>query len=176
MSKPAIRLLATLSLTFFFFACGNEHPTVSDRMPSFRLPTGQGDSLSSSAYQGQVLLIAFWATWCPPCVMEIPMLKTLQQEFAPEGFHVIGINLDENAGKVLPQARARHQFNYPVAIGNASTVEAFGNFSSLPTTFLVDRQGRIREMFTGLHAYDELAGKIRSVLADTVNTNEPGPK
>lgn len=165
-------LLASL----FLLGCGNgENAHISDRAPSFQLATGLGDSVSSARYQGSVVLIAFWATWCPPCVMEIPMLKSLQQELGPQGLQVIGINLDEEPEHALPPARKRYQFNYPIAIGNAQIVSDFGNFSSLPTAFLIDRQGVIRERFVGIHPQNELQTKIRALLNEPKDSSRKTP-
>jgi len=156
--------------------CGNgENARISDRAPAFLLATGQGDSISSAKYEGSVVLIAFWATWCPPCVMEIPMLKSLQQELGPQGFQIIGVNLDEDPERTLPAARNRYQFNYPIAIGNARIVSDFGNFSSLPTAFLIDRQGIIRERFVGVHPQNELHAKISALLDKSNDSSLKSP-
>lgn len=152
-------------LLLVLVGCEADRPLlINDRAPAFRLPTGQGDTLSSADYQGKTLLVAFWATWCPPCVMEIPIFKALQQEFGTQGLQIIGINLDEDPAATLPTARMEYGFNYPILLGDQATIQKFGNFTSLPTTFLIDSHGKIREQFVGLHPQEELAAKIKAVL------------
>lgn len=164
LKKVLLGLIITL-MAGAIIQCSQPTPaTIPTQAPKFRLPTGQGDSVFSASYAGKTQLIVFWATWCAPCLQEIPILKQLQQDLGAQGFQIIAINLDEQADQVLPKAQARYAFNYPIAIGNTQTIQNFGNFPSLPTAFLVDRDGKIRERLVGIHSYNELNLKIRNLI------------
>ena len=164
-SSSLVRLAMAALLLLSLAACDRAPPLhISDQAPSFSLPSDIGDSVKSRDYSGKAMLVVFWATWCPPCVQEIPTLMALQRDLGPRGFSVIGISLDEDAAAVLPKARARYQFNYPVAIGDVDVVAAFGNFSSLPTAFLVDKEGKLRARYVGGRDYAELKEDIELAL------------
>ena len=167
MTHSSLRTLLCMAalMLLSLVACERATPLrISDQAPSFSLPGDLGDSVKSKDYTGKAMLVVFWATWCPPCVQEIPTLMALQRDLGPQGFTVIGISLDEDAKVVLPKARARYQFNYPIAIGDADVVAAFGNFSSLPTAFLVDKEGKLRARYVGGRDYAELMEDIKLAL------------
>ena len=157
--------IAWFSVAFLQSCDTRERPITGSSLPSFTLPGVPGDSVRSADYAGKTLLVVFWATHCPPCLMEIPMLKNLQASLGGQGFQVIGISLDDDPATVLPKAQARFAFNYPIAIGNAQVVADFGNFDAIPTAFLVGPDGKIRERLVGVHPESELRAKIAAAMA-----------
>jgi peroxiredoxin len=119
---------------------------IGEPAPPFTLGSATGERVSASDFQGQVLLVNFWATWCAPCVEEMPMLEALQSEYAGQGLQVLGIALDD-----VQQARdfaAGLGITYPVLVGAGDvmlTARQWGNSSGqLPYTVLVDRDGNVR--------------------------------
>jgi cytochrome c biogenesis protein CcmG/thiol:disulfide interchange protein DsbE len=123
-----------------------------EEAPEVRLPNLDGRMVSLSQYHGRVVMVNFWATWCPPCRKEIPDFVSLQREFGPQGLTIVGISVDDEG---LDQVRAfsrSHDINFPVMYGGQRSeeiIERFGGIRGIPTTFLVDRTGRIVRKVTG---------------------------
>lgn len=116
-----------------------------ENRPAFSLPDLAGEQHDISEWDGEVLLVNFWATWCPPCRKEIPAFMDLQDAYGPKGFHVIGVAIDEK-DKVQDYADTLG-INYPVLVGELDAIniaKAYGNrLGTLPYTVVLDRSGRI---------------------------------
>jgi peroxiredoxin len=159
--KP--RLLFVAILAVFFLVGG--HLQAASRMPDFNLASVTGDgTINSSNFQGQVLLVNFFATWCPPCRQEIPSLVQLQKEFGPRGFTVIGISVDQADIKLVSKFIDKMGVNYPVAMGTTAVAKGFGGVVGIPATFLVDRKGNVMKSYSGLTEHKILAHDIKKVL------------
>lgn len=131
----------------------------------FKLPTLTGDSLSMADYEGQVILLNFWATWCGPCRYEIPDLIELQNEFEPEHFAVIGISLDEDDPDFVRQFAEDMNINYPVALDERGIfAEAFGGVYALPTTYILDKDGQVAHRTIGLFPTGKMKGTIKDLI------------
>ena len=124
-------------------------------------------------YKGQVLLVNFWATWCPPCEIEAPTLIRLQEEFASKGFNVIAIAMDdEGAETVRPFAETRRfdvkgtpaAINFPIFLGTQESAERFGAYDSYPTSFLISRDGRQVKRIVGPVYYPTVSKAIKGLL------------
>ncbi len=134
--------------------------------PNFRLTDLSGRPLELSSYSGKVVLIDFWATWCPPCRKMIPHLKSLRAAYQGQGFEVIGISVGEDTGTVQSFAKS-NGMSYPIAIsGNGQTEQAYGGIRGIPTTFLIDKRGRIAQQYVGYHEKDVLEAEIKKLLAE----------
>ncbi len=118
--------------------------------PDFALKDADGRTIRLSDCRGQVVVLNFWATWCPPCRVEIPWFVEFQRAYRDRGFTVIGVSLDEGGWDPVRPFLARHKVNYPVAIGGEDVTRSYGGVESLPTTLIVDRQGRIAATHVGL--------------------------
>jgi thiol-disulfide isomerase/thioredoxin len=120
--------------------------------PSWELPLVDGEgNLSSVDLAGKILIIDFWATWCPPCRAEIPGYIKLQDAYAENGVIFVGISLDQGASaesKVLKFMEAQG-INYPVVMGTNEVAEAFGGIPAIPTTFVVNREGQVVDRKVG---------------------------
>jgi len=123
--------------------------SAADVAPDFSLPDLRGNTVKFSDYRGKVVLVDFWATWCPPCKMEIPHLVELYDEYRGEGFEIIGIALDRSGAAAVEPFVREHNINYSVVIGNANVANAFGGLTAIPTAFLVDRSGNIVRKYVG---------------------------
>jgi cytochrome c biogenesis protein CcmG/thiol:disulfide interchange protein DsbE len=142
--------------------------------PAFTLEDLKGKKVSLADYKGKVLMLNFWATWCGPCKIETPWLIDLRDEYAPRGFEVLGISVDDldhgNAEIFADQKRAiarfaqQMQMPYPVLVDGDSVSEPYGGLDELPTSFFVNRNGTVVAMQVGVSSKDEIEGNIRKAL------------
>jgi peroxiredoxin len=156
--KPAIILIAV-----FFFSTGSLSAT--SKMPAFSLAeVTDGKTVDSQEFQGKALLVTFFATWCPPCMEEVPTLIKLQKEFAKDGFSVIGLSVDEGGPGVVVRLIRKQGINYPVVMADGGTIRDFGGVYGIPMTFLVNRNGNVVKKYTGDVPHSVLAKDIKSVM------------
>jgi thiol-disulfide isomerase/thioredoxin len=138
-----------LSLTF-------HNPVWAERSPSLDMPlnTVKGGSFKLADFKGKVLVINFWATWCPPCLDEIPELIQFQKEFAKKGVQVIGIDFMERPNKErLTSFINKHEINYPIVFGKSKKMlnlaKGLGGVFGLPVTKFIDRKGNLVKSHVG---------------------------
>ena len=118
--------------------------------PDFTLKDADGKTVHLSEYRGKVVLLDFWATWCDPCRLEIPWFIDLQRKNKDRGFEVLGVSMDDEGWEVVKPFMKSVGMNYRVVIGNDETTQLYGGVDSLPSTFLIDRQGKIAAIHIGL--------------------------
>lgn len=132
--------------------------------PDWTLMDLDGQPVSSSQFKGKVVVIDFWATWCAPCREEIPGYIALQEKYGKDGLVIVGISLDRGGpAKVIDFAK-KFGINYPVVMGNEETVSAFGGFRGIPTTFIIDREGNIRDKKTGSEHKEVFEKRLKKYL------------
>jgi peroxiredoxin len=143
--------------------------------PQFELEDLSGKRVSLASYRGKAVLVNFMATWCAPCKVETPWLIQLRNQYAPQGFEILGISTDDldkddqkkNAEDKAEIAKyvANMHIDYPVLIDGESISQKYGGVDALPTSFFIDRSGKIVAATTGLHDRDELEADIKKALA-----------
>ncbi|MDW7773356.1 MAG: TlpA disulfide reductase family protein [Desulfobulbaceae bacterium] len=159
------RVLQLFSSGFLFLVLTGSGAEAVGRMPDFSLTSAiDGKQVTSDEYQGQALLITFFATWCPPCRQEIPSLIKLQEKYVAEGFSVIGISMDEKGPKVVAKLIEKENINYPILMSDRKTERDFGGIIGIPTSFLFDRQGNMVKRYPGYAPYSMLEKDIKSIL------------
>jgi len=132
---------------------------------AFELPDTKGQTRKLADFKGKVLLVNFWATWCGPCLIELPWFVEFQKQYGPQGLEVIAISLDEDAAKVVPPFVEKHNFStLTVLLGDDKTAELFGGLLGLPTTFMVDRNGNYYSKHQGLVGKDDVEMEILELL------------
>jgi peroxiredoxin len=132
--------------------------------PTFTLKDSTGAELRLSDYRGKVVLLNFWATWCGPCKIEIPWFIEFDRTYKDRGFEVIGVSMDEDGWNPVKPYIAAHKINYHVVMGNDQVAASYDGVESLPTTFLIDRDGRIASVHSGLVSRAEYEKDIQQVL------------
>ncbi|SRR5579883_566840 len=134
--------------------------------PNFELKDVDGKVHHLSDYKGKVVMLNFWATWCPPCRKEIPEYIELQKQFGDQGVQFLGIALDdEGLAKVKPWL-TKNPVSYPILLPDDKVTAAYGDLSSIPVTFVIDRAGIIRASFVGLRQKPVVEEMIKSALAE----------
>ena len=127
-----------------------------------------GAPLSMANWSGKVIFVNFWATWCPPCREEIPELVALQKQYGGS-LQIVGISEDDDpAANVLKFAK-QSGINYPIVMATPEVIAAYGGVPALPTTFVIDTQGRVVEKHAGLHPMDSYVREIRALLGQPVD-------
>lgn len=134
--------------------------------PDFQLKDLNGQPLSLSDSKGKVVLLDFWATWCPPCVAEIPHFKELYAQYKDKGFEIIGVSLDQEGVKVVGPFAKKNAIQYPIVIGNDQVTRSYGGIRGIPTTFLIDRKGKIAQKYVGYHDKKVFEESIVLLLAE----------
>ncbi len=132
--------------------------------PAWQLQSLEGKPVQLADFKGKVVVLNFWATWCPPCRAEIPDLVSLQQQYAARGLVVVGISMDEGGPAGVASFVKKMGINYPVVMGNAKTAEAYGGIQVLPTTFIIDRKGKVVDGLQGATNRAGFEEKIKPVL------------
>lgn len=134
-------------------------------MPAFSLPAAiDGAVVTSDAYRGKAMLITFFATWCPPCLQEIPTLKELHSKFNRQGFVVVALSVDEGGAGAVAQLVKRADINYQVLMADRTTTRNFGGVVAIPTSFLVNKDGQVVKKYPGFASQGLLERDIESVL------------
>jgi peroxiredoxin len=133
--------------------------------PEFHLPDLTGAQVASSSFQGKVVILDFWATWCPPCREEIPHLVNLQAKYRDQGLAIVGLSLDAGGARDVKPFAEEHDVNYTMLIANEEVAKAYGNITSIPTTFVIDRDGKIVRRFIGYTAPEVFEQAIQPLLA-----------
>lgn len=117
--------------------------------PAWSLTDLDGKPIGMETLKGKVVVVDFWATWCGPCVQEIPSYVELQKKYADRGLVVVGLSLDQKGEAAVRPFAKRMKINYPLALATPEVITAFGEIDAIPTTFLIDREGKIRHRKTG---------------------------
>jgi cytochrome c biogenesis protein CcmG/thiol:disulfide interchange protein DsbE len=146
--------------------------TLCDTNPSsanlnFVLKDASGKDFNLASQKGKVIILDFWATWCPPCKVEIPWFVEFQSKYGPKGFAVIGVSVDDPPAKLKPFVE-QYKMNYPVLIGDGRDdikgPKAYAASWGLPKTFVIGRDGRICKAHVGLSAKEKFELEIKALL------------
>lgn len=132
--------------------------------PAWKLKDLDGREVSSDQFKGKVVVVDFWATWCGPCIEEIPGYIALQKKYGPDGLVIVGVSMDRRGPAHVKQFAQAKGMNYTLVMGDEAVVEAFGNFQAIPTTFLISRDGRILNQKTGAAPAEEYEKLVQAAL------------
>ncbi len=163
-------VFAAILLVGFLAACSKEEaPPAPSPAPDFSLPAIGGKTVKLSDYKGKVVLLDFWATWCPPCRVAVPHIMELQQALGGRGFQAIGLDLDDNTADVENFLK-KTPVNYPIAHATETVRVSYGGIAAIPQVFLIDRKGMLRERYQGFTR--ESAEQMRKAVEALLQ--EPG--
>ena len=131
-------------------AAFNLNDAIGRATPGFSLKDANGQVVRPADYRGKVVLLDFWATWCGPCKIEIPWFMDFERQFKDQGFAVVGVSMDEDGWTAIKPYAQNMKMNYRILLGNDDVSTAYGGLDSLPTTLLIDRQGKIASVHVGV--------------------------
>ena len=175
MSNWVTRVLcgAALVVGFLFNGCSNSASSVRAAVkpegerksaPDFTLKDANGAAVKLSDYRGKVVLLNFWATWCGPCKIEIPWFMEFEQKFKDQGFAVLGVSMDEDGWEAVKPYIAEKKINYRVVLGDDAVGNLYGGIESLPSTFVIDRDGKVASVHIGLVGKRDYESEIEHLI------------
>ena len=132
--------------------------------PAWTLKNLDGKDVRFADFKGKVVVIDFWATWCGPCRGEIPGYIALQKKYGRDGLVIIGVSIDQKGPVEVKKFVEKNGMNYTVVMADDAIVGAFGDFSSIPTTFLINRDGRIVHEKSGAWDHAEYEALVKKIL------------
>lgn len=136
------------------------------KAPDFTLETLQGEKFHLYDYLGNVIIIDFWDTWCPPCRAEIPHFIELYSKYQNKGFLMIGIAFARQGKETVKSFAENQGINYPLLLATREVVRAYGGISVIPTTFIINKRGEIVEKVIGYRDKEFFEEKITQLLAE----------
>ena len=138
-------------------------PAAGRLAPDFTRKTLDGKPLHLASYRGKVVLLNFWATWCGPCMAEMPKFSAWQTKYGAQGLQVLGISMDDDQAPVTKVNR-KLQLSYPVAMGDEHLGEQYGGVLGLPISYLIGRDGKVIERYQGQTNLDQMEKQITAAL------------
>jgi thiol-disulfide isomerase/thioredoxin len=154
------KIVLTVLLLLYSLAASAQ----SAKKPALTLKDLDGRSFSLSDYKNKVVLLNFWATWCPPCRTEIPDLINKQRQYRNQGLRIIGITYPPEKVTEVRRFVRKTKMNYRVAIGTKASKDLFTSSETLPMTVVIDRDGTVRDVIEGVMFSDEFDEKVRPLL------------
>jgi peroxiredoxin len=152
----------------------NENPLQGQVAPQFTLTDTNGQKVSLSQFKGKAVVVDFWATWCAPCKVEIPWLEQFRNQYAGQGLQILGVSEDDldldNKTELAKEKQdiadkaAQLKINYPVLIDDANVSTPYGGIDGLPTTFFINRDGKVVASTVGLAPREEIEADIQKAL------------
>jgi len=171
MCKPRSKTVySILILILTLVGCGKKQidsDSDSAKAPQFTLPDINGNQVSLSDFDGKVVILDFWATWCPPCVKEVPHFIELYDEYKEQGFEMVGISLDARGANDVKPFVEKMNVNYTMLIGNQDVTKQYGGIGGIPTTFVIDKAGQIRQKYVGYREKAVFENDIKMLLNES---------
>lgn len=148
--------------------------------PDFELVSLDGRKVKLSDFRGKAVILNFWATWCAPCKTEMPWFVDLQKQYGSDGLAILGVAMDDSDPQKIAQFASEMGVNYPVLLGTNNVSDAYGDVEYLPTTFYINRQGKIVGKVAGLIGKAEIEDDAKKALDSdggrtAVNSQLPSP-
>jgi thiol-disulfide isomerase/thioredoxin len=141
-------------------------PRKGEVAPDFTLKVlgENGKTMQLSSLKGKGVIVNFWATWCEPCKIELPWLVELQKKYGPEGLQIIGVADDDSGEKTISTFARKMGINYPILLGTDQVADQYGGLDGLPTSFFIDRSGKVVDVLIGIDSESRLEDSIKKSL------------
>jgi len=141
--------------------------SVDNVAPDFTLTDMHGEQVTLSQFKGKVVILNFWATWCPPCKEEMPSMERLYREFSDKGLVMLAVNVDDNGRSAVAQFLQRTPYSFPILIDDKNVAQNVYGVFRFPESFIIDRHGEIVEKIIGGRNW--LSGKTFDLINFLVN-------
>ena len=139
---------------------------IDEPAPEFSVRTLDGDKVTLDDLEGDVVLVNFWATWCPPCRLEMPGFQSVYDEYKDRGFTVVGLATDDGGRDLVESFVQANRITYPVAMAPEDVRLEYGGVDALPQSFLLDQEGRLRRIVQGVFSEGALMRAVDELLAE----------
>lgn len=162
-----IAVICTAAVLFGQESPVDERVKTPDKLasaPDWQLQNLDGKKVRFSDFKGKVVILDFWATWCGPCREEIPGFIELQKRYEKQGLEVIGVSMDQVGPIEVKKFAKQIGVNYQIVLADTKTTQEFGGIEAIPTTFVIDREGRTVRQHLGLTAKEEFEKEIKPLL------------
>lgn len=160
--KRSVVLL--LFFTCTFIGAGTSFAQTKERAKNFSLPMADGTIIELNKLKGKVIMVNFWATWCGPCVKEIPDFVELYNQYKDKGLEIVGISIDQKGWAVVQPFIKKHRIEYPIVLATPQFAGDYDNINAIPTTYIVNKNGYIVERLLGSRSKSMLEAKIKPLL------------
>jgi len=164
MKNALIPLVALLALSLAPATLVRASSVKPSPAPEWKLKDVDGKVVSSDQFKGKVVVVDFWATWCPPCRTEIPGYIKLQKKYADQGLVIVGISVDTDGPEVVRKYMKEVGINYTIVMADDQIQDLFAPIQGYPTTFIIDRDGKIRNRKLGREPTEQYEKEILAVL------------
>ncbi len=164
--RPSPLTLILIALIAYFWFRPPARISDQDRpVPNVQAVSLAGKPLDLADWRGKVVLVNFWATWCPYCRHEMPAMEKFYRDYRGKGFEMVAFSIDDDPAKVR-QFMAAEGYRFPVAMSSPQISAAFGGVSLVPASFVIDKQGRIRKKVSGQVYYGRLEDLVAPLLKE----------
>lgn len=167
MSLKKFTPVLSLILFLLSLACGRKVEKNPPAPPfDFSLSDLSGKMHSLKEFRGKVVLLNFWATWCPACKEDIAILEILNREYKNSGLEIIGISLDKKGLGEVDSFVQQMKIPYTILMGDESVVKSYGGFKGVPTSFLLDKEGRIVKKYSGQINHEVVSSDLKTLFGE----------
>lgn len=158
-------MLSLFVLMLFVSACSVGQDSMEGKQaPAFSLKGADGKALELKSLTGKVVVVNFWATWCPPCRAEIPGMQEVYEKYKSKGLEIVGVSLDRDGWRAVTPFLQKTKMTYPVVMGGQEVAEAYGGISAIPTSFVIDRKGKIVKHHVGYFSKDDFEKAVKAAM------------
>lgn len=158
-----VALFAALLVVAILAGCATPAKPASD-VPQFSLSSLEGKTVAMKDLSNKVVIVDFWATWCGPCREEIPHLNELYSELKGKGLEIVGISMDTDGTDGVKDFAREFRIQYPIVMGDEKVAESFGGIIGLPTTFVIDRKGKVAKKYIGLPPAEDMRKIVKELV------------
>lgn len=167
MSLKKFTPVLSFILLLLFLACGKKTEKNPPAPPfDFSLPDLSGKVHSLKEFRGKVVFLNFWATWCPACKEDIATLEILNREYKNSGLEIIGISLDKKGLGEVDSFVQQMKIPYTVLLGDESVIKSYGGLKGVPTSFLLDKEGRIIKKYSGQINHEVVSSDLKTLFGE----------